>query len=1217
MKKILTSVLLILFSFLIGNSQIDGHNSRVKIFTVNHLGAVSLADKMLVVDSIGNEVKHFTIQDLEKQPDDIYNTDALFTYNRSIDFLTCHLSLNRAPCFMCFTTDNNLFTDFRDKTFIIMDDLILTANDEASIETAGSKLHLGDDIPIKLLAPNINIEEDLIIEDNNVSNRVASKRQLDLVKPSLDTYKGKGITKTDSITGDNLEVVIGGISNSGGSERTTLSPSIPGIQIEGNAIFGYDSMQINNETDSGSTVIINDAVEDVEVILPLTSGRLALQSEIESGGGNPNIVAIMTEFQLYDVSNTNKTLSIQGDFSLTANRIIPPGVTLESGGGVINFAGFKLTGSKTKAIIDPHNILFNLANGGSVDGTWDFNSISANNVGANPDGILYASAGSISASTNLLTITGANFTSSDINDVLFIQGAGAGGETLVTTIASIVSPTTVTLVDNAVVTITNTDVGTGTDNYEAFLAQAYIRNSSDCPMSFNNGIYYTRAVAAEQKSANTPKGLVYGYGTDVVIEGNGAEIRSLPHNYEESYFMSFYEIKRLAVSNLLIIGETLYHDESVGGAHEGVHGFTFLDNVETATFINCESSYFQADGWYGKGDTQFTNIIAGTKAIAGNVDSRLSLGNIDGYGNIQVEETDYIYSTDMLDITTFQWDDNPFYHVTGSGFAGWSGLTFPTYEVIYYDSRGVFIEKSPIQTFYNKIPIRNPNWAQMRLVFKDVTDKELINVRIRPDLLGSHISLFNCNATFNKREGLSNGPSYFLWQGGLIADNGDKEPGFGTNHEDRRGLNMNVTYRDVIFRNNYGGDLSFVGTKNVTLDNIHLERSTRNNWSPQVYEIGISSTARNLKITNSTIEGKSVSLSRNAKVDNLFMNGGRITTEGNAVYIKNSHFHNVIMPTVENEYARMKDAFEHCKFTYDDPAMLLGATNIFRDDTNKLDLNDVEVIFNWQGRSTYLQEKVFTYELSDYYSTSFFAHTLNQTINYGGEIKNFKVYGAKPSLDSRDYSSENFYIPHTNYTNAYFGTSVEFQRGVPRSLTHSNFKVDGWLQFNLNQYENTVTGNEYTHKFNDGYVHINNDYNWTNSGSNLLDTEAKYFNLEFNDFDFDLQVSSSQIGSSNRYMRLKHFGTTRFNRCSFKSVSAKIIDFTNTLIFPATFGAVTIKNPKLDNVIFILRPEDKLLFTYPDANCPAYIDNSTAVEALGIGYYYKDSSNKNKFEITY
>ena len=237
------------------------------------------------------------------------------------------------------------------------------------------------------------------------------------------------------------------------------------------------------------------------------------------------------------------------------------------------------------------------------------------------------------------------------------------------------------------------------------------------------------------------------------------------------------------------------------------------------------------------------------------------------------------------------------------------------------------------------------------------------------------------------------------------------------------------------------------------------------------------------------------------------------------------------------------------------------------------------------------------------------------TLNYGGYFKNNHFFGGRPLVSARDISSGNAYFPLQDFNGNTIETNVEFNQDDVASHTVKNNVIKGWVEFLLENYENTATGTLHTIRLEDWKIIVDNTYDWTNTGSNVLTTPSKYVSFEMIGGVLDLQQTSTQTGAANRYMDLNHLGTTLFDKVTFKSASAKTIDFTNTFIFPANLGAVTIIDPIIpdDNFTFTLRSQDKLLFTKVHKLMPVYADNTAALaDGYLVGYLYRTSTGDIK-----
>lgn len=132
-------------------------------------------------------------------------------------------------------------------------------------------------------------------------------------------------------------------------------------------------------------------------------------------------------------------------------------------------------------------------------------AVSAGSYGLTADG-LYGLTGSMTSGSAVLTFSTGGFTSAHVGATVRVNGAGASGAVLVTTIATFTNSTTVTLVTAASTTVSGTMVLAGHDNGTAV----------------NNAL-----IAATGKRLTFPKGVYYMSGSptvpaNTVLDGAGA-----------------------------------------------------------------------------------------------------------------------------------------------------------------------------------------------------------------------------------------------------------------------------------------------------------------------------------------------------------------------------------------------------------------------------------------------------------------------------------------------------------------------------------------------------------------------------------------------------------------------------------------------------------------------------------------------------------------------
>ena len=98
------------------------------------------------------------------------------------------------------------------------------------------------------------------------------------------------------------------------------------------------------------------------------------------------------------------------------------------------------------------------------------------------------------------------------------------------------------------------------------------------------------------------------------------------------------------------------------------------------------------------------------------------------------------------------------------------------------------------------------------------------------------------------------------------------------------------------------------------------------------------------------------------------------------------------------------------------------------------------------------------------------------------------------------------------------------------------------------------------------------------------------------------------VNNINAFTSVPDYIVTKINSSDIeiKGYGSSDINF----LFPTIVTSTTILTNNSENIL-----ADKLLYTYPYKFCPSYVDNATALAALGEGYYYKDTTS-GKFEVT-
>jgi len=679
-----------------------------------------------------------------------------------------------------------------------------------------------------------------------------------------------------------------------------------------------------------------------------------------------------------------------------------------------------------------------------------------------------------------------------------------------------------------------------------------------------------------------------------------------------------------------IYGDYKYHTAE-NGRGEGNHGI-FINTLATNTRLtgSVDCSYWYGDAIYGSGDTQFMNQIDGSNYVDSSTESEIAQGNIDQDGNINTSDNEYYYTVSLLPLTGGNFDnittrDNQqrFVNLTGASFGGWEGMRNQYFKIAFYDASDTFLFITNKLPWFDKVFI--PDEAtQARIVISTPLDIPNVQLNLRPDLNPDGLIVEGWTLSHCGRQGVSNGPLnatyrniWFHHIGGL-----DAGPGYGIDYEDGGRIRKNIIIENCLFQNNWG-DIILKGCENVVIANNTFKASTiaTNNSTYANIETGISSLfGRNVKVYGNTLYNKSVGLDRQDHFFNNIFKGGNLSYSSNGNYVTNNQFWNVYVAHSANasrDRLNHPTVFKNNEFKYNQRKLgywFFNPNNAAKFEDNLFKWNDV-------GDWNFAAESTDAYMVANSNGFDSFYLDQTQTTDFGGSFKNNSYEGMLPEVALLDYSSGNNRPLMTSSENMIYEMPVEHTFGLPVSYTHINRVIYGWLEYDLNQYETSIISETPTISHVGGKIHLRSTdgYSWVNNGSNLLATSARNVNMYFEDFEFVNEIAFTRTDISQKFMDLEHLGTTVFKDCVFdlQSMPNYVMDLTQTANFGTNLGDVTFIDPDFKNGFsVILRPQDKILYTKPNANCSSFVDNATAVTALGVGYYYKDSTT-GEFKITY
>ncbi len=739
-----------------------------------------------------------------------------------------------------------------------------------------------------------------------------------------------------------------------------------------------------------------------------------------------------------------------------------------------------------------------------------------------------------------------------------------------------------------------------TDNYNAIFQFLFVRNQKSGKYIFPEGHYYTSVVLKEPLDREDPTGFVFGLGVnDIEIDMKGAIVQVIPNELDNYSLFTIYKTNRYSWKGGVLIGDFLTRATPT----ERCQGLTIATGAFNGKIEVTDISNFSGDGIYGKGDGQFGNFILGSAAPGYPGVAEFIQGNIDEFGVIDINNSNYAYTNNTLTLSDQNFIDCKnllgYKHValTGTSFAGWGGLLSPRLWLAYYDNTQTFIEKSPLLDFYEDVRLKD-EYDYARVVIEMPNDLTLIEVQLRSRLIPFSLTLSNVNCHHNGRQGASNLPTKTSWHDSDIYGNGGLLPGGGIDVEDERRSARHFHFDNLKLWDNQGGDIILIGAEHVTIANCKL---LRNNFESKLGGLSVRY-GRDINVSNCVVLGKPVSVDRNCKIHDNKLIDVHFKYSANSNEITHNDFHNSKVEFDAFSVAnRIVSFIQDNTFSYDklptDFAISdrgLGAYWL----NNTIVINDISRLSNLASLA---DAKI---DLTGY---DFFDELANvNSAEYGGSCKGLRIMGAYTYQPiASDYSAL-FSLRVSDYKDIKIDGSIDFREGEPKDVLIENVHINGWIGFSLKTFSDTLSNPPLIKMVNSTFTVAPEHYNWTNTGSFVLDTDDKNVSLEFDNVEFISKCTGSITATSNKLVRLKHLGATLFRDCYFETPDGKPFDLTNASIFPASLGVVTFIDCEFKNVTPTLRSTDFMLFTKSSPNMPIYADNTAALaDGYPTGYMYR------------
>lgn len=962
----------------------------------------------------------------------------------------------------------------------------------------------------------------------------------------------------------------------------------------------------------------------------------SVQSKLNTGGsGNSNVTIPTTTTEITNAATDY--LVIQDTITLTANFTAPTGQTWHFTTGAINKNGFDITLDGVELIFNKDRVAF--YGEGDVLGTPTLTAkeFYASNFGIVSHGLDLETASATSGS-NIVNVTGANFDDSYIGGFISIKGANSGfseglkgQQSFSSTITAVNSPTQIVMADNATRTVTDALIWSGKDQHNLLDNLFSLHNRIGGRIIFSKGLHYfsvNERVNEEAGLSEPNANFNLGFNNDLIYEAHGAIFAVIPHNWQKTRAFNLKDAKRTTFEGGIYKGDLLMHNYSgLPVADQGddlnvlfdVSSFTF-----DTTFKNVTLQQVSGTLMTGTQDYKFQNYIKGSNAAnAGQAFTDVTLGTVDRITGIVTPDgsSDRYYTTDLIPVNNADFEltrkarpdgkGQRHFQFAGSSEAGWSGLKTREYTVLYYDAGGNLLRYSALTRFYDIVEYED-DVTHIRIEGDAPLDITLVDAQVRPTQQGARLLLDNCTFREAAAHCLSNAPNGTRIKGGSMSLVYTVLPSFCINFEDGRDAIQDVVIDGMTFENAFTGYVNFIGTIGAKVVNCTFKNNA-DNRTKRVdglnYSISVNDNYNSI-VTGNEISNGIVELNRQAQYFGNTHLGGYVEIIGNTCNVHDNDMLNTRILTTTSDTNRSLSYIHDQKLYY--TKNIVGG--ILSDNNHNLVWKDVDVICNVIRDVTvigYDENSTFEPIILGQNGFKLWAN-LPITKDLGGHLENFTFTGANFDISVKDYSAESF--PVVDMNNVYSEASVGLSFGLPKSRKIDKLKVNGYLAIFASDFESTIISATPTLSFNDLQLTIpEGEFNWTNTGSYVLRTYTKNLNLEITKGIFDLQVATTQSAAAGKFIKFGHLGTTLLDNCTFKSVSAITLDFTNTNIFPANIGDITIIDPIIpdDNFTFVLRSQDKLLFTKSHPLMPVYADNAAALaDGYPVGYMYRTATGQ-------
>lgn len=747
----------------------------------------------------------------------------------------------------------------------------------------------------------------------------------------------------------------------------------------------------------------------------------------------------------------------------------------------------------------------------------------------------------------------------------------------------------------------DTITGTGTDNRNVFMQAKKIFNKAQGKAYIDiKGEYLYSVVPSSLYAYQQPTNFHSEYNASFSTL-NGARIGALPNDL--NYYDIFTIYKPQDVETVLhVIGDMRNHTFT-NPTSSNCHGI-IVQGGGNGLKLSGSSTEVSGSCLHGKYHAEFAYV--GT-FIEDYYTKDFDLNIADGTTSAN---TEFAYSN-RTDISSslFTSTGNLSFGGSSSGGAGGNGgMKVQKFKVAFYDNTSVdgdtttgFLTMTDWVDTYKTIPI--PTGAtSARIVIYTPDDWSQLTGSLTAISHLENMVLGNFKASWGRYHLISNMPrslqvngNVSLSYGGQGFDGAIGETGLNWNTED--GFEF-LSYQDlsgITSWNGTSGRLTFRYQRGVNIHDCKFLQSTDSRFEGEAIDLETTYDCKfyaNIVETGYISLGTRMQLFGNTLSDLYFAIGLRDEKLYNNRNAKNIQFR------MQNVLGAKKATIAGNEFIY--PKPLENAYIFFGVDKG---IDWIDNVFDFYGQNWNTTTKKLSVSYSGQTAPNKNVWNDNKIINL---VTPVGVSGGE-GLQQPAYKEVKRNV---------FECSVKVIGGQSQDITWEKNERIGWVNFLLSDFPATDAGTFPTITMKDEKILIN-DYNYLNqSSSRMLRLPAKDVNFYAENCVFEFDDPTAPFGEEDRFFAFNNYGTKILKNCTFKSSIPATQDLSGANV---TGQQLLLINPTFDGYnVSALRATDKIVYTYPSANCPVYANNAAAIaDGYPVGYYYKDSSNSNKFEITH